>query len=362
MENSDAQLLIDDLEIVEDPDESEAYVEYDIASYPADLTVAVIENMWKDGDIVIPEFQRNFVWDIRQSSLLIESFLLGLPIPQVFFYTDDENRNLVIDGQQRILSTLFFLEGFFGEETTQGTRAVFRLTGLDPKSPFHEKRYIDLSEAHQRKLRAAPLRAVIIRQLKPSKDSTSIYHIFERLNTGGTPLKPQEIRNCVFRGDLVSKLRELNTDTNWRLILGKPYLDKHQKDLELILRLLSLYRNVNQYEKPMKEFLNKCMKRERSASSEHTKSFIKNFPAACKLIVETLGAKPFHARGPLNSSILDSVLCATMENLEKFPTDFQIRWATLLADEGFHRETFYGTSDEQVVKSRFARSRAILFN
>lgn len=357
-----AQEPVEALNVFEENDDPEAYVEYDIASYPADLTVAVIEDMWNRGDIVIPEFQRNFVWDIRQSSLLIESFLLGLPIPQVFFYTDDENRNLVIDGQQRILSTLFFLEGFFGEETTQGTRAVFRLTGLDPKSPFHQKRYVDLDEAHQRKLRAAPLRAVIIRQLKPSKDSTSIYHIFERLNTGGTPLKPQEIRNCVFRGNLVNVLRELNQDPSWRSILGKPYFDKHQKDVELVLRLLSLFESVGEYEKPMKEFLSKCMKRERSATSDHVQKFRERFPAACKFVVDSLGEKPFHVRGPLNSSVLDSVLCAVMENIERLPADFSERWKTLVEDKDFYKVTFYGTSDEQVVASRFAKARAILFD
>lgn len=361
MEAAAAQVVIEGLEVQEEQEEFEAYVEYDIASYPADLTVAVIENMWKDGDIVIPEFQRNFVWNIRQSSLLIESFLLGLPIPQVFFYTDDENRNLVIDGQQRILSTIFFLEGFFGEETTQGMRTVFRLSGLDAKSPFHNKRYIDLSEAHQRKLRAAPLRAVIIRQLKPSKDNTSIYHIFERLNTGGTPLKPQEIRNCVFRGDLVDSLRHLNNDPNWRLIIGKPYLDKHQKDLELILRLLSLYRNVQNYEKPMKEFLNKCMRRERNANSEAFNDFQQTFSDACGFIIDSLGEKPFHVRGPLNSSILDSVVCSVMKNLHNVPANFNERWKILLEDRDFHKATFYGTSDDQAVKTRFAKADSILF-
>ena len=70
-------------------------------------------------------------------------------------------------------------------------------------------------------------------------ETTSIYHIFERLNTGGTPLRPQEIRNCVFRGDLVRVLRELNTDSNWRKIFGRNAFDKHQKDIELILRIFS---------------------------------------------------------------------------------------------------------------------------
>ncbi len=349
-----------DLDVDEETADTEAFVEYDIASYPADLTVSVIEDMWKRKDIVIPDFQRNFVWDIKQSSLLIESFLLGLPIPQVFFYADEENRNLVIDGQQRILSTVFFLEGYFGQETTQGARTVFRLAGLDQKSPFHNKRYEDLDELHQRKLRSATLRAVIIKQLKPTKDNTSIYHIFERLNTGGTPLKPQEIRNCVFRGQLIDLLRDLNNLPSWRKILGKKNIDKHQKDIELVLRVLALFQNLDNYEKPMKEFLNRCMKSERNANSERVVAFKDRFGKACDFLVKTLGSKPFHVRGPLNSSVLDSTLCVVMENFENIPHDFAERWAALLKDDDYRNATFYGTSDQAVVVSRFNRAKNVL--
>ncbi len=252
----------DDLETHEELEDTEAFVTYEIASYPSDLTLAGINDMWRQGDIIIPDFQRNYVWTMAQASLLIESFLLGLPVPQVFFYVDQENKNLVIDGQQRILSAVYYFGGFFGDENMQGKKQVFRLTGLDERSPFAKKAYTDLSESEQRKLRSAVLRAINIRQLTPKNESTSIYHIFERLNTGGTPLKPQEIRNCVFRGSLVPILKELNKDKSWRGILGKDPFDKHQKDVELILRIFALSSGPgwDKYEKPMKEFLNVAMR------------------------------------------------------------------------------------------------------
>src|ERR1035438_2423376 len=117
--------------------------------------------------IVIPEFQREFVWTIKQSSLLIDSFLRGLPVPPVFFYIDEDNKNLVIDGQQRILSVVFFMEGYFGRESTHGKRAVFRLRGIGEKNPYLNKRFVDLVESDQRKLKQTVLRAVNIRQLRP---------------------------------------------------------------------------------------------------------------------------------------------------------------------------------------------------
>jgi uncharacterized protein with ParB-like and HNH nuclease domain len=77
----------DEIEVEEEAEDEElgTHVEFDIATYPSDLTLSVIHDMWKDKDITIPSCQRNFVWNIKQSSLLIESFLLGLPVPQVFF-------------------------------------------------------------------------------------------------------------------------------------------------------------------------------------------------------------------------------------------------------------------------------------
>src|SRR6185437_17118043 len=136
---------------------------------------------------------------------------------------------------------------------------VFRLSGLDEKNRFYQKSFKDLEDSAQRKLKGSVLRAINIRQLNPKDEHTSIYHIFERLNTGGTPLKPQEIRNCVFRGGFQKVLKELNNDENWRAILGKNTLDKHQKDVELLLRVFSLFQSWESYEKPMKEFLNHAM-------------------------------------------------------------------------------------------------------
>lgn len=350
----------EELEVDEITEEAEAFVTYDIASYPSDLTLSVLAEMWKNGDIVIPEFQRNFVWSISQSSLLIESFLLGLPVPQVFFYVDPENKNLVIDGQQRLLSIVYYLTGYFGSESIHGKQQVFRLSGLDERSPYAKKSFVDLDEAAQRKLKGAVLRAINIRQLDPKGEHTSIYHIFERLNTGGTPLKPQEIRNCVFRGGLVSLLRDLNKDSNWRQILGKKTLAKHQKDVELLLRTFSLCQTWSKYEKPMKEYLNRAMDDNRSGTSQRVKWFSERFARATELVVSKLGPKPFHIRGPLNSSALDSVLCTIIENLDKVPADLVDRFSKLIKDDDFKKSTFSGTSDVTVLQARFEAAHKYL--
>lgn len=357
-ESTDEDVLEVDESVEE---EGEAEITFDIASYPSDLTLSVVYEMWKSGDIQVPDFQRNFVWKIKQSSLLIESFLLGLPVPQVFFYVDDENKSLVIDGQQRILSVVYYLDGYFGSESIHGKKQVFRLQGLAPSSPFFRKRFDELSDAHQRKLKSAVLRAINIRQLAPHGETTSVYHIFERLNTGGTPLTAQEIRNCVFRGGLLDLLGNLNRDRSWRKIVGKNNLDKHQKDVELILRVFALTYFFDVYEKPLKEFLNKSVARERDGDSARAKKFQDKFPSVAKTIADSLGTKPFHIRGPLNSSALDAVFAVLM-SARATPPDLKPRFRRLIADKIFEQTTFVSTSDASVVKLRLETARKYLLD
>lgn len=338
----------------EDDEAPEVLIEYDIASYPSDYTLNVLLQMWNDGDITIPDFQRSFVWTINQSSLLIESFLIGLPVPPLFFYIDPNNKNLVVDGQQRLMSIIYFLEEFFGPENDKGKRQTFRLTGLSPKSKYYNRKFSELDSTDQRKLNGSVLRAINIRQLSPKEENTSIYHIFERLNTGGTPLTAQEIRNVVFRGDFFSKLKELNKDKNWRIIIGKKTLDKHQKDIELILRAFGLCTYFKDYEKPMKEFLNKVSDRNKNRSSGYLTRFIENFPVATKLIAEKIGEKAFHVRGPLNTSVFDSIFCTIINNIDKIPDDIKQRFLNLIVDKNFVELTSLATTDTKIVKERFA--------
>jgi hypothetical protein len=349
------------LEVDEESSDDEAYVPYDITAYPSDLTLSGIHEMWHAGDLIVPEFQRNFVWTIQQSSLLIESFLMGLPVPQMFLYMDEQNRGLVIDGLQRMMSIVSFIDGYFGDESIQGKRQVFRLTGLSIKSPFHKKRFVDLEKVHQRKLKNSVLRAINIRQMNPQGERTSIYHIFERLNTGGTPLKPQEIRNCVFRGGLVSRLREANTDKSWRKIIGKETFDKHQKDVELVLRVFALTYGLEKYEKPMKEFLNSTMLEHQSGETRAAEDFFGAFPVVCREVCLKLGPRPFHLRGSrLNVSALDSVMATLIKNKRRIPEDLKDRYDKLRESERFDEATFYGTSDVSIVNERFEEAKAVL--
>jgi hypothetical protein len=355
----DEDLVVETTEQADD----EAFVTYDIAAYPADYTLSVIDEMWKNGDIIVPPFQRKFVWTIKQSSMLIESLLMGLPVPQAFFFVDPENRNLVIDGLQRIMSIIYFFKGFFGEETYQGKKTVFRLTGLSEKSPYVGKTFEELETTDQRKLKGRVLRVINIKQIGPTNDDTSAYHIFERLNTGGTPLTAQEIRHCVFNGPLVDALATLNSEKKWREIVGKPALDRHQKDIEMILRVLAVATRIDKYEKPMKEFLNKTMSHYKKAEAIEVRNFIASFPAICKTIVEQLGQKPFHIKsGRINVSALDGVMGILCTVPRRIPDDLATRYQALKDDPEFANTLSFSTSDSTVVERRIQAVRRHLLS
>ena len=351
----------EELDVDDSVEEVDKYVEYDVAVYPSDLTLRGIEDLWKRKDITIPHFQRRFVWTIKQSSQLIESFLLGLPVPQVFFYIDEDNRNLVIDGQQRILSVIYFFNGYFGSESSTGRQQIFRLQGLSDDSPFLRKRFEDLDQSDKRKLGNSVLRVVNVRQISPKHDDSSIYHIFERLNTGGTPLRPQEIRNCVYSGELADELIRINKLPAWREIISRKYPEKHQRDVEMILRVFAFWDRWEKYDKPMKGFLNEQMARHKDAESSSFNTFRRDFEKSVSMLAKILEPKPFHVRGPINLAALDSIASLTIRNINKLPSDYADRVKILLNDKGYQDAIFFNTSDHQAVQNRMIITNKILF-
>jgi hypothetical protein len=355
----------DDVEIQaidsEEEDAGSSPGEYKIASYPADFTLEGLDKKVRDGELRIPKFQRQFVWSLPQASKLIESFLAGLPVPPIFlFLVQSDQTFLVVDGQQRLKTIQYFFEGYFGPELPDAKRTVFRLKGLDAKSRWADKRFSDLSAEDQRKLRNSVLRSLIVQQLDP-KDDTSIYHIFERLNTGGTLLKNQEVRNCVFWGKFIDLLTELNRDSNWRMVLGKKVSDSRQKDIELILRFFAVFDELDTYEKPMKDFLNNYMARHRNPAPDWLEAHGNLFRSTCRRIVEGLGPRPFHVWAGLNSAVFDSVTVAFASVPDGKLEGVKARYSKLTQDPAFVQLVRAHTTDEDVIRRRVGTARERLF-
>ncbi len=355
--NSNSHLSEIEIEPIESEEEDyrSSPPEYRIINYPADFTLEVLHQQWKSEEIKIPSFQRQFVWSKPQASKLIESFLLGLPVPGIFLYKERKTGEyLVIDGQQRLKSVFFYLEGRYSSETQ-----AFRLRGLNKESRFCGKSFEELNEADQRNLKNSVLRAFIVQQIDP-QDSSSIYHIFERLNTGGTSLANQEIRNCIYHGDFVDFLEKLNSFSDWRKILGKDGPDKRSKDIELILRFLAIS-DPSEYKRPMKDYLSVFMEKHRNASGETLSVMEETFKKTCADVVDSLGEKPFHISAGMNSAVFDSVMHAFSSNLTEVPSDIKSRYKNLIGDDGYKRCIKSSTTNEETVRERLRLASDLLF-
>ncbi|WP_336993837.1 DUF262 domain-containing protein [Lelliottia amnigena] len=343
-----------DLIQIEDVEDEQDISVYQISSYPADITLKGYLDKWEAKQMTIPEFQRNYVWDQVKASKLIESFLLGLPVPGVFLYKNrGSNKLSVIDGQQRIISAIRFFKNEFNEK-------IFRLKNVHPK--WNGKTYEELDENDRYLLDDTVLRATVVQQLDPYDDS-SIYHIFERLNTGGMNLNPMEIRRCVYFGEFLALLDSLNDNYDWRKLIGKEVPDNRLRDIELLLRVVTLSIYWHQYEKPMKKFLNKLLVEFNRMPPEEQSNFLeeisRRFIKTCSLISRQLDDKPFHLRGRINFAALDSVF-STLMIADGECENLRAKFESLVTDEAYLQAVSMSTSDEKVVKQRFEIAHSIL--
>ena len=340
-------------------DYASAPADYQVTYYPADCTLETWHEMWRDGEIIIPKFQRGFVWKPAQSSRLIESFLMGLPVPPVYLYLEYRAlERLVIDGQQRLKSVFYFLEGRFGEDTPFPGKE-FRLTGLGAGSRLQGKSFTDLGPLGQKRIKHTILRAMNVQSVIPD-DYASVYPIFERLNNGGVALSAQELRNGIHNGRFVELLRELNRNPQWRQILGKAGPDRRERDVELLTRFFAL-RDAGEYRKPMKDFLSRFMQENRDAPEGVLAKRGQVFRDTCGQVVAALGEQPFHGKSGLNVAVLDAVLVAFSENLDRVPADIKARYQELRGDAKFAADTRQGTTEAAVVQRRLAQAKTVLF-
>jgi len=263
----------------EDEGEFEYPVEYNISSTPNDFNVKTIFDFVSSGIVKIPGFQRNYVWDKKRASKLIESLIMGLPVPQLFFYERAKNDFLVIDGQQRLMTVYYFLRKRFPRpEKRAELRRIFDEHRTIPDQILSNDDYFDnfnlkmgpqlidrenrleglnydtLDEQDRTALNLRTIRCVIIKQYDP-KDDSSMYEIFYRLNTGGVNLTPQEIRASVYYSNFYDMLSRINLDSRWRR-LTKPEPDIRMRDLETLLRGFGMLVSGSNYKPPMVRFLN----------------------------------------------------------------------------------------------------------
>lgn len=345
------------------PEDETVATTYEITSYGADYDIEGLVRRMGKSDIVVPSFdpsnpgvevnafQRDFVWRKPQMSRFIESLLLGLPVPGVFLVKDRDNRLLVLDGQQRLRTLKMFYDGFIEER-------VFRLTGV--QEPFEGLTYKELRPEDRRRLDDSIIHATILRDESTSGSQNAVYSIYERLNTGGSPLQPQEIRIALYEGDFLRGIARLNEDESWRELYG-PRSNRF-RDHELILRVFALYEWQAQYRKPLKTFLNDYLGDHRDMTVTADDGLGGLFIEAIRAIEGAIGKRAFRPERALNVAFADSVIVGVMRRLATGALfgdgEIESAYKALVEDGDYVSATTVRTSDDEYVNLRLDKATA----
>ncbi len=215
--------------------EDVVFTEYDISASPNDFNIKTLFDFIDSGIVEIPGFQRNYVWDIKRASKLIESIIIGIPIPQIFLFQEAKNKFLVIDGQQRYMTIYYFLKKRFPRlEKRTELRKIFDESNKipesilfdntyftdfnlqlpeqlpDKKNRLNKLNYSTLDDGVRTDFDLRTVRNIIIKQNSPDDNESVIYEIFNRLNTGGVNLKAQEIRTSLYHSNFYEMLYKIN--------------------------------------------------------------------------------------------------------------------------------------------------------
>jgi len=275
--NEEVELEAD--EDVDAPLEFEDPTRRQLLTEPVDYTIGDLYIRFKDGRLnVQPEFQRYYVFDNAKASRLIESVLMGVPIPVIYLAQEEDYSYSVIDGQQRLTSFFRFLDN------------DLKLTRLNVFPEYNGCVFQDLPRDLQNKVREGKLRAIVI---KRESDPDIRFEIFERLNTGAVNLNAQELRNCIYRGRYNELLRDLAKDQDFMRLFNRTKPAKRMSDRESILRFFALCHNLPTYQPPMKRFLNREMELYQEMSEDTANDMTKLFKKSSSLSLTVFGEHAF---------------------------------------------------------------------
>jgi len=364
-------------------------IEYDLTASPNDFNVKTIFDFIESGAVIIPEFQRNYVWDIKRASRLIESIILNLPIPQIFLYEAGRNKFKVIDGQQRLMTIYYFNKKRFPiNERRPDLRKIFGEFGKIPEeilsddtyfidfnlklqdetgeviSKLHDLNYTTLKD-YKTSFDLRPIRNVIIKQNRPENDDSSVYEIFKRLNTGGINLTSQEIRASIYHSNFYDMLHRINLNKTWRGFVGLTSPDLHLKDIEILLRSFALLVKGDDYAPSMTRFLNRFSKEYKEASKAHIEYLEKLFNSFMENCAELNNKIFFGGQGKFSISIFEAVFYATcckhLKNKTMVSAQVDSKKINKLKkDKKFFDASQARVSSKQNVDIRLSRAQAIL--
>lgn len=268
-----------------------------------------------------PDYQRRHRWDSKKRSLLIESILMNIPIPPIFLYENEYNQYEVMDGRQRLDTTIEFLEN------------GFKLSGLEFWKELNGKRYKDLPSLIQRGLLRRTMSAIVLlaetRRASSAEEQDIRMVMFRRLNTGGAALNPQELRNALYQSRFNSEIRDLARGPMFSRVWGIPYvlmgeddptppelarnvLYKTMADCELVLRFFAIRETIQMgLRAPLRRLLDDCLKRHESDGQEQVDALSQLFSQSLATLDKVFDQKPFRLpEGRASRPLYDALMVA----------------------------------------------------
>lgn len=272
-----------------------------------DLTLNELVRMAEEDELIrAPAYQRKFRWAEEDESYLIESLLLGLPVPSVYVASNPDGTWEVVDGLQRLSTLIHFMSSKRKALHQLERTEPLRLVELKKLLSFNGYTYQELPTPIRLQFAKRSLR---VTALSDKSDPDIRFEVFERLNKGGVSLTPQEVRACIYRGAFSDLLRKLASTPSFRRLVKLQSL--HNDDgtrEELVLKFFAYLNWADRYDGNVKLFLNKYMKEEGPAIDiDEAESFFKK---VVEEILKLTDNKPVLRKGyavtPLNQ--LEAIL------------------------------------------------------
>lgn len=350
--------LLDDA-VQDDPDIFRFPATYDQEVDIKEEWFSVFELRRKIGQFKVvmnPDFQRNLVWKGQQKSQFIESIILNIPLPPLYFRKELNGEYIVVDGLQRTST----LDDFLSNK--------FQLTGLAALPDLNGLNFSALESRLQARIEDRKLLVYILQPQVPMK---VVYDIFNRINTGGTKLERQEIRNCIFIGKATTLLKSLASATEFRQAIDGGISPTRMKDREAVLRCLAftIFDFEKDYKNSMDDFLERSMKKLNTMDEGEIENLKREFLEIMMITKEMFGSNNFRlptqfSRGRINIAVLESVYSffSKSRNLQRTLNRSQLvnNLNQLLQDENYRAAVKYSTGSTSQVINRFTIANKIL--
>lgn len=324
-----------------------------------DIPVRELLRMLGDGELAIaPEYQRQFRWDETRESELVESLLLGLPIPPIFVATNADATWELVDGLQRISTILHFAgEGEDIEKHLSKKDGRLELAKLSKLTSFNGLTFLDLPSSIKITLMRRALR---VTALSDKSQLDVRFDLFERLNRGGVVLTAQEVRACIYRGPFNQYLGQFAHEKRFKKILK---LQRgHESDgtrEEQALKFFAYLDDRSSFDGHVTDFLNEFMAANSDGSrvADWEKIGERTLEALTRVFNGQAALRPKYGNTPLNQ--FEAIMVAAAELLRE-GAKVSADPVQLMSDPELVKYSTKGTNTKSALAGRIARAKALL--